>query len=256
MYCVGAVCDGLPKLFGIIASQAFYVGAGNDRSRVVPNHAVPVTGAGPFGQETALQPGIHQAFLHLGFLVGVDQVQQGEQAPESIPETGVAEQITLAYLSVERTVMDPLALGVDFGEVAGEEHGPVEAGIECPEVVDVVVFDLDPSQYLVPACAAGFLDVVERLGFKFPEIDFRLIGTDERRCYSEVYLLAFGRLETNHGILSVNDCRLERRVADHYEPVVEILGDSAVVGGRISNDGIPLLVDLYEAPLVCVHDEI
>ena len=70
----GAMHDGFPQLVDVIATQALQVGVGDNRGAVVAHHAVAVARAGPFGQETALEPCVHQAFLHPRAHRGVHQV--------------------------------------------------------------------------------------------------------------------------------------------------------------------------------------
>ena len=103
-----------------------------------------MSGACPLRQETALKPCVDKTFLHLDIHLGIDKVQKREKAAESIPES--------RYY---------LAFGIDFREIAREEHRPVEAGVECPDVVEIVVLDGDAPEGAVPAFAAFFSDSIE-----------------------------------------------------------------------------------------------
>ena len=69
-----AMGHGFPEFFGVITAETLDVRSGYDRGRVVADHAVPVAGTCPLWQEPALQPGVHETFLHLDFLVGIDKV--------------------------------------------------------------------------------------------------------------------------------------------------------------------------------------
>jgi hypothetical protein len=59
MHSSGAMNNGLPQFVDVIATQALQIGIGDNRRAVVAHHAVAVTGAGPFGQETAFEIGVY-----------------------------------------------------------------------------------------------------------------------------------------------------------------------------------------------------
>ena len=135
--------------------------------------------AGPFRQESALFPGVHQPFLHLHILVRIDKVQQREQASECVPEAGVGEQIAIVDGSVVRAVMYPFAVRVDLGQITWEQDRPVKAGIECAQIVEIVILHCDPAKYLVPSRSSGLGYLVQRSVAQFFEIDFRLLLANE-----------------------------------------------------------------------------
>ena len=88
---VGAVFHRLPQFVDVVAADSLDVGIGHDRGRVVADHAVAVSRAGPFGQEPALAIGVDQSLLHLLVHRGVDEVEQGEERTEGVPETGIGK---------------------------------------------------------------------------------------------------------------------------------------------------------------------
>ena len=138
--------------------------------------------------------------------------------------------------------MHPFAGRGDFGEVPGEEKGPVEAGIECPKVVQVTVFNLYPSEGLVPGIPRRCTGLVES-GGQFLEVLHGLLLGYERRRHPEADLLSGPGRETYYRLgvggidkvpvtgLSVgNDpdiCKWGVRF--DYEPVAEAFGYSSVV---------------------------
>ncbi len=179
---MGTVRQGLPQRGGIIVAggDAVHDGIGHHRSRVVAHHAVAVARAGPLGQEAALAIGIGQACQHLLALVGIDQVEQREQAAECVPEARVGEQIALVHLPVIGAVVHHLALRVYLVETAWEQQCPIETGVECAQVVAVIVLCLDATQHVVPAVAPGTHDLVERAAAQLLQVEQGLLGADER----------------------------------------------------------------------------
>ena len=75
--------------------------------------------------------------------------------------------------------MDGLALGIQLVETAGEEYRAVQAAIERAQVVDIIILDLDTSQYLVPAFAAGSFYLLQRTLANLVEVLLGLLQTDE-----------------------------------------------------------------------------
>ena len=75
--------------------------------------------------------------------------------------------------------MDGLALGVELVETTWEEHGAVQAAIERAQVVDIIILDLDTSQYLVPAFAAGSFYLLQRTLANLVQVLLGLLQTDE-----------------------------------------------------------------------------
>ena len=134
----------------------------------------------PLRKETALQIGIDKTLLDLHALVRINQVHQREKASECVPESGVGRHVAGLHLAVVRAVVDALAIGIDLGQIAGEQERAVEARVECADPVNVAVADLDAAERGVPAVAAGILHGVERLALDFAEIDLGLVNADER----------------------------------------------------------------------------
>ena len=62
---VRTVFQGVPKNFDVVSAQSFDVCVRYDGCRVVAYHAVAVSGARPFGQESTLLVSVYQTFLHL-----------------------------------------------------------------------------------------------------------------------------------------------------------------------------------------------
>ena len=109
---MGPMGDGLPEHVHVLAADAFEVGIGHDRSAVVPHHAVPVAGRGPFRQETALLVMVHQPLLDADGRFRIHQVHQRQQGPEGVPEAGVGVKRPAAHLAVMRAIVDFVPCGV------------------------------------------------------------------------------------------------------------------------------------------------
>ena len=155
--------------------------------------------ASPLGQEATLLVAVHEPFLHLYIHFGIDEVQEREETTESVPETGIGEIAARQHFARMGAVVNRLAVDVVFEESTREEHGAVETGVECAEVVDVVVLNLDASENLIPAVAACLTDLVEGTVAQFFQVLPRLFLADERGGDAERYLLVLLRVKANHG---------------------------------------------------------
>ena len=178
---VRSVYDSLPKGFYIVTAQTFQISIGNNRSRIIPYHTATMAGARPFRQESAFFIRIHQTFLHLHIHRRIHQVQEREQATESIPETGIGKHITRQYFPVVRTIMHNIPIGIHFVEAAWEEDGTVQAGIESAQFVYIIVIHPDTSQYFVPGLTTGIRYFIERPSSQLFQVQLSLFGTDKRR---------------------------------------------------------------------------
>ena len=102
--------------------QSLDEGICDDRSRVVADHAVTVSGARPFGKEATLAVGIHHPLSHLCSLFGVDKMDQRHKSSEGIPVARVGIEVAREYLPIVWAVVDGLPLGIDLIEASGEEE--------------------------------------------------------------------------------------------------------------------------------------
>ena len=134
----------------------------------------------PFGQETTFLVAVHQPLLHLHVHLRIDQVEQGKETTEGVPEARVGEVVARTHFACVRTIMYGLALRINLKERAGEEHGAVEATVEGAQVVDVIVLYLDATQHFVPALAAVGTNLVEGTAAQFFQVLPCLLLTDKR----------------------------------------------------------------------------
>ena len=91
MHRMGVRCHRLPQHIDIIATEPCKIGVGDQRSRVVADHAAAVAGRRPFRQEAALPEVVGESLLDLDRLLRIHQVEQREKAPERIPEACIGE---------------------------------------------------------------------------------------------------------------------------------------------------------------------
>ena len=140
VYILRAVNQSFIQSLYIVHFHAFHISVYQDRSGVIADHATSVSRTCPFGEESAFFICIDKSFLH--FLVDrrVHQVQQREQATESIPETCIGVHISRQNLTVVRAVMNRLPGSVQFVELAREKQWTVQARIECTVLVEIASF--------------------------------------------------------------------------------------------------------------------
>ena len=134
----------------------------------------------PLRQESALQISIDQTLLDFHALLRIDKVHKREQASEGVPESGVGRHVAGLHLAVVRAVVDALAIGIDLGQIAGEQERAIQAGVEGAQMVDVGVAHADSAQCLIPAVAAGGPDFVKCFSADFAQVQFSLFNADER----------------------------------------------------------------------------
>ena len=75
--------------------------------------------------------------------------------------------------------MDSLTFCVNLRKIPREEDRTVKTRIECPQVVDVRVFDLDPAEGFVPAGSSCLGHFIDRTAAELLEVEFRLLGAYE-----------------------------------------------------------------------------
>ncbi len=246
--------NGLPQRVDVLLRHlnAFQPGICDNRSRVIAHHTAAVSGAGPFGQESALAVCVGKALLHLLVHRGIGKVQQREQAAERVPETCVREHITRENLAVVGAIVHGLSGGVELVEATGEQHRTVQAGVESAQTVQVIVLYLEASKHVVPAVTALFLDALEVAVAQFLHVALSLFGADERGCNARVDHLALVRAETYdctgmvalHRLTFLHDlavvqhrCGVGDRGIEHYlEIIAEIVGHAAAVLGGIAHN--------------------
>lgn len=251
MNAISAMNNSLPKSFQIFSCYTFKISVGNDRRRVVTNHTSAVTRARPFGEETAFFISISKTFLHLFIHRRINEVEQGEEATESIPETGVGKHISGENLTIVGAIVDRIAILVEFIERAGEEHRAIKTRIESAELVDVVVFNFDTAKSLIPNITTGVFYLLKVVIAELFEVKISLVIANERRRYTRVNLFAARSLKANDSAGVVTSCRCcrfvdiaianrrnvrERFVEFDYEIVAEIFGNTAVVFGCVADN--------------------
>ena len=251
---MGAVGDGLPEFADIVVTDAGEVGVGHHGGAVVAHHAAPVARRSPFGQETAFQIVVHQAFLHLGRHFRIQEVQQREQAAEGIPEAGVRIEMAVLHLAGVGAVVLQHAEHAHFGQVPGEEQAPVQAGIEGAQMVYVVIFHLNLAQGLVPGRLGEHLHLLEGV-VHFSQIQLGLGHADERGRHLHMYHLSFGGGERNHADILGGLFRREGRVGLDDDVIAEIRGHAAVVVHGPGLDGM-VVHNFHLAALIGIHHQV
>ena len=75
MHVLRAIDKGFVEDLQVFAGdKAVYCGIGHHGGRVVPNHAVPVAGRGPFREELVLTGNVRKALENLTAYVWIDKV--------------------------------------------------------------------------------------------------------------------------------------------------------------------------------------
>ena len=138
-----------------------------------------MTGTGPFGQETAFEICVSEAFHHLFTHRWIKQVDQREERAECIPEACVGEHISRANFAIVGTIVDYISLSIVFVEHAREECSAVETGVERTKMVNVFIFYFNTPQHIVPALASCLLHFVERAVADFLQIALSLFRRDK-----------------------------------------------------------------------------
>ena len=93
---------------------------------------------------------------------------------------------------------DP-SLRIGLGKIAREKNASVQTGIECADIVNVVILYFEASQDFIPSVPSGLPYLIETAFSQFFKVEARLIRTYERRSDSKVNLLASYSLETDYG---------------------------------------------------------
>lgn len=109
---------------------------------------------------------------HLNLLINrrIDKVEQQEQSPESIPETGVGVKISVTDLSIVRTVVDRFAGSVELIEFSRKEKTAVQTRVESAVLVSASSSDLDAARASFQSAFASFFTCAK----DFPSTSFRL----------------------------------------------------------------------------------
>jgi hypothetical protein len=162
-----------------------------------------MAGAGPLGQEAAFLVAIDEAFLHLDVHLGINEVQEGEEATEGIPKTGVGEIATWKDFTCVGAVVDRFAVCSVLEERAGEEDTAIEAGIEGAEVIDVRILNFDAAQHVIPALAASGTYLIEGTCSQLAQIQLSLLKANERGSNAQRDLLASPERGEAHDSLGV-----------------------------------------------------
>ena len=117
--------DGLPEFFSVIAPDSADEGVGHNRSGIVAHHTVTMSRRLPLRQESAFEVIVDESLLDLHRSLGIDEVHKREKTPESVPETGVGEEVSVFHFPGVWAVMDPLPRRGYFRKVPREKEGPV-----------------------------------------------------------------------------------------------------------------------------------
>ena len=144
----------------------------------------------PLWQESTLLIIVYQSLLHLACHRRINKVNEWEQTTESIPETSIGEHIARQHLTIVRTVVNRLALLVDFVETTWEEHRAIQTAVECAQVVNILVLNLNLAQNIVPSLATLSHNLVEGQSIKLLQVKLSLLIADERRSHLENELVA------------------------------------------------------------------
>ena len=198
----GVFHHGLPQQVDIHV-DALQVGRSDERRGVRPDHGVSqMTGRGPFGQPAALAVGIGQPLHDAGTHLRIEEVEEGVNGPEGVPETIVRIHQPRLDSPVVGTVMKGFACSIVFVELSRVEQQPVEAGIEGTHLVQIVrlaVGDPETTEVGIPHFAALAHDIVERPAADLAlQVPFGLLPADERRGGTRRDLFAIRRMEGQH----------------------------------------------------------
>ena len=251
MHTVGTFQQAFIHFFGICFRYILHESVRYHRGGVVSYHTAAMSRTCPFREETAFQISVEQAFLHLLAHRRIDQINEGEQTTERIPEACIGKHVSGTDFTVIRTVMYRLSFGIHFVEHTREQHGTIETGIECTDTVFIIILYTDASQHIIPSLVSGFLGLFKSLVAYFLQVQFRLFGTDERRSHFGMYLLSSLGLEADSGsyviglqfqmllhqmIVRPYLVESKRLVKYNHEIVLEVLGHTAAVTGSISHN--------------------
>ncbi len=179
VHVLGAVKHRFIECFDVITANSFKPGICHHRSGVVPNHDAAVAGAGPLGQKTTLLVGIDQSLLNLSVHRGVDQIEQGEERTEGIPEAGIGIHVAGEHLSVVGAVMNDIAIGIHLVKLPGEEGRAIEGGVEGALLIKVATLHLNPAEHLVPVAATLLFHLFKRFAGDLFQVLPRLFIADE-----------------------------------------------------------------------------
>ena len=219
---------------GVLDANTLHEGIGHDGCRVVADHTAAMSGARPFGEESALLVDIDKALHHLPAFIGIYQVEQGEEAAEGVPEACAGVEVAFAHLAVVGRAVYDVARSIFLPVFHGEEQRAVKAGIEGAgfggaEVYEFAV-DGNASERLVPdAVSLGLHSVEGVAGHLALKVKLGLFRTDVRRCHTGVDLLAAARFETNHG-KGMETFRLQSAVLRHLVGVFTFFDGGAEIG--------------------------
>ena len=273
-----------PEGGGVGDANAFEPSIGKDGGGVVADHAVAMARACPFGIEAAFAIGVEEAFLHFEAHGGVEQVEEGEEAAEGVPDAGAGVVVTGADVARHGAVVHGVAGSVPFVEAVGEEEGAVEAGVEGAVLVEGAAFDFDAAEDAVP-CLPAFADKgFQGVAAQFAQVALRLFPADEGGCHAGMYPLATARAEAHNGTRVeipafqqgvVEDKGLvasalavtppvgeegvggEGAVELDDEVVPEVIGHTAAVAGGVADDPVLAGDELDVGTAVeSVHDDV
>ena len=116
-------------------------------------------------------------------------------------------------------------------------------------MVDILVFNLNLAQHIVPCLAATGFHLFKVATLQLAQVTLGLLFADERRCHLYVYLLATTGLEANDGAsvvtLGLNGAFAyvaigngglvgEGLVKLQYEIVFEVVGHATAIAGGIT----------------------
>ena len=93
--------------------------------------------------------------------------------------------------------MHHVSFGIYLIETSGEQYRTIQAGVECTQMVDIIVFHFDTSQNVVPYLAAFRCNLFNVVRTQLFQVQFSLFGADERRSYTHIYLFALAGFETD-----------------------------------------------------------
>ena len=253
VHMVGTIHHRFVEFFGIFtAHKTFENTVSHHRGTVVAHHTSTVTRARPFGQKSALLIVVEPAFLHLGALGGIKQIDEREKASESIPETRTGVEITRSHATIaKRAVVNHIALGIYFVHLVREHESAEEAAVECAKLIHIIAFHIYHAEHLVPLGFRSGLNGIERARTNLLEVDFGLLHADKRRCHLGGNLFAAFGLEC-HGsahmvvlefalvghyfIAAPHITFVERLVEHHHEVVGIVLAHAATVASVVAHN--------------------
>ena len=159
--------NSLVKQAYVVPANAFEVSIGNDRCRMLANHAIAMSGTEPFGQPSAFLIYVFQPAQNLGHDVWIHQVEERKLCPERVPKSVVGIEDARHHAPIIGAVMQGVAPGIYLVELAREYQHAVKAGVEGAHVIVGAARNAHFCQLRIPYLFGLCFHLVEALVANF-----------------------------------------------------------------------------------------